>query len=98
METSVASPSSRAQTRWRSAPLPGDAQASWGGSYWAIPARAQHKALAWDFIRALCLDRTQQLEAFRRLDCLTFGIRLVRSIWRSLQVDGINVTYSRGSR
>ena len=54
--------------RWRSAPLPGDAQASWGGSYWAIPARAQHKALAWDFIRVLCLDRAQQLEAFRRLD------------------------------
>ena len=54
--------------QWRSAPLPGDAAASWGGSYWAIPARAQHKALAWDFIRTLCLDRAQQLEAFRRLD------------------------------
>jgi multiple sugar transport system substrate-binding protein len=54
--------------QWRSAPLPGDAHASWGGSYWAIPARAEHKALAWEFIRALCLDRAQQLEAFRRLD------------------------------
>ncbi len=54
--------------RWRSAPLPGDTAASWGGSYWAIPARAEHKALAWDFIRTLCLDRAQQLEAFRRLD------------------------------
>ena len=53
---------------WRSAPLPGDTAASWGGSYWAIPARAEHKALAWEFIRALCLDRAQQLEAFRRLD------------------------------
>ena len=53
---------------WRSAPLPGGASASWGGSYWAIPARAEHKALAWDFIRTLCLDRAQQLEAFRRLD------------------------------
>jgi multiple sugar transport system substrate-binding protein len=53
---------------WRSAPLPGGAFASWGGSYWAIPARAEHKALAWDFIRTLCLDRAQQLEAFRRLD------------------------------
>jgi multiple sugar transport system substrate-binding protein len=53
---------------WRSAPLPGGASASWGGSYWAIPVRAEHKALAWDFIRTLCLDRTQQLEAFRRLD------------------------------
>jgi multiple sugar transport system substrate-binding protein len=53
---------------WRSAPLPGGTFASWGGSYWAIPARAEHKALAWDFIRTLCLDRTQQLEAFHRLD------------------------------
>jgi multiple sugar transport system substrate-binding protein len=53
---------------WRSAPLPGDTAASWGGSYWAIPARAEHKALAWEFIRTLCLDRAQQLEAFRRLD------------------------------
>lgn len=54
--------------QWRSAPLPEGAFASWGGSYWAIPARAEHKALAWDFIRTLSLDRTQQLEAFRRLD------------------------------
>ena len=53
---------------WRSAPLPGGAFASWGGSYWAIPARAEHKALAWEFIRTLALDRAQQLEAFRRLD------------------------------
>jgi multiple sugar transport system substrate-binding protein len=54
--------------RWRSAPLPGGAFASWGGSYWAIPARAEHKALAWEFIRTLSLDRAQQLEAFHRLD------------------------------
>lgn len=53
---------------WRSAPLPGGAFASWGGSYWAIPARAEHKALAWEFIRTLTLDRAQQLEAFKRLD------------------------------
>jgi len=53
---------------WRSAPLPGGAFASWGGSYWAIPVRAARKPLAWDFIRTLCLDRAQQLEAFRRLD------------------------------
>ena len=53
---------------WRSAPLPGGAFASWGGSFWAIPVKAEHKALAWDFIRTLSLDRAQQLEAFRRLD------------------------------
>ncbi len=54
--------------QWRSAPLPGGAYASWGGSFWAIPVRAEHQALAWDFIRTLSLDRAQQLEAFRRLD------------------------------
>jgi len=54
--------------QWRSAPLPGGAAASWGGSYWAIPARAEHKALAWEFIKTLSLDRAQQLEAFKRLD------------------------------
>jgi len=53
---------------WRSAPLPAGTCASWGGSFWAIPVRAEHKPLAWDFIRTLCLDRAQQLEAFRRLD------------------------------
>jgi len=53
---------------WRSAPLPGGAFASWGGSFWAIPVRAERKPLAWDFIRTLCLDRAQQLAAFRRLD------------------------------
>ena len=53
---------------WRSAPLPAGTFASWGGSYWAIPVRAEHKALAWDLIRTLSLDRAQQLEAFRRLD------------------------------
>jgi len=53
---------------WRSSPLPAGIAASWGGSFWAIPVRAGHKPLAWDFIRTLCLDRAQQLEAFRRLD------------------------------
>ena len=53
---------------WRSAPLPGGVFASWGGSYWAIPARAEHPALAWDFIRTLALDRAQQLAAFKQLD------------------------------
>lgn len=54
--------------RWRSGPLPAGVFASWGGSYWAIPARAEHKALAWDLVRLLSLDKAQQLEAFRRLD------------------------------
>jgi multiple sugar transport system substrate-binding protein len=54
--------------RWRSAPLPEGAFASWGGSFYAIPRKAQHKSLAWAFIRYLSLDKEQQLAAFRGLD------------------------------
>lgn len=53
---------------WRAAPLPGGAYASWGGSFYAIPSRAAHKALAWEFVRLLALDKTQQLAAFKALD------------------------------
>lgn len=66
---------------WRSAPLPGGAFASWGGSFWAIPVRAEHKPLAWDFIRTLCLDRAQQLEAFRRLDAFPALLAAQQDDW-----------------
>lgn len=67
--------------RWRSAPLPAGACASWGGSFWAIPVRAGHKPLAWDFIRTLCLDRAQQLEAFRRLDAFPALLAAQQDDW-----------------
>ncbi len=54
--------------KWRSAQLPNGAYASWGGSFYAIPKRAQNKAAAWDFIKFLTLDKQMQLEAFRTLD------------------------------
>ena len=66
---------------WRSAPLPAGACASWGGSFWAIPVRAEHKPLAWDFIRTLCLDRAQQLEAFRRLDAFPALLAAQQDDW-----------------
>ena len=66
---------------WRSAPLPADTPASWGGSYWAIPVKAEHKPLAWDFIRTLCLDRAQQLEAFRRLDAFPALLAAQQDDW-----------------
>ncbi len=53
---------------WRSAPLPEGEFASWGGSYYAIPRQAPNKALAWEFLQLLALDRGQQLAAFRGLD------------------------------
>jgi multiple sugar transport system substrate-binding protein len=55
---------------WRAAPLPQGAQASWGGSFYAIPSKisAERKALAWDFIRFMTTDKTMQLAAFKKLD------------------------------
>ncbi|MFG6447376.1 extracellular solute-binding protein [Roseateles sp. BYS180W] len=55
---------------WRAAPLPEGAYAAFGGTFLAIArsAPAQNKALAWEFIRFLCLDRQQQLAAFKSQD------------------------------
>lgn len=54
--------------RWRSAPLPEGVAAAWGGSFYAIPVHSQQKALAWELLQLLALDRAQQLAAFRSLD------------------------------
>lgn len=53
---------------WRSAQLPAGAFASWGGSFYAIPKKAENKQLAWEFIKYMTLDKEQQLRAFRALD------------------------------
>jgi multiple sugar transport system substrate-binding protein len=55
---------------WRAAPLPQGAQASWGGSFYAIPSKisVERKTLAWDFIRFMTTDKTMQLAAFKKLD------------------------------
>lgn len=54
--------------KWRSTQLPEGAAAAWGGSFYAIPVHSRHKALAWELLQLLALDRTQQLAAFRSLD------------------------------
>jgi multiple sugar transport system substrate-binding protein len=60
------------QTRglWRATQLPGGAYVAYGGAFYAIPRRAdpRHKALAWDFIRLLTLDRERQLLALKQYD------------------------------
>lgn len=55
---------------WQAAPLPADTFVGYGGSYYAIPRRSDpaRKALAWDLIRLLTLDRDRQLAAFRTQD------------------------------
>ena len=54
--------------KWRSAPLPAGAFASYGGSFYAIPKRAAHKAEAWEFVRFMTADQQTQLDSLRTLD------------------------------
>lgn len=53
---------------WRAAQLPAGAFATWGGSFYAIPKKAEHKAEAWEFIKFMCFDKEQQLNALKSLD------------------------------
>lgn len=56
--------------KWRVAQLPEGAYCSYGGTYYAIPRRSapERKALAWQLIQELTLDRQRQLEAFKSQD------------------------------
>ncbi|MFN7727412.1 MAG: ABC transporter substrate-binding protein [Rubrivivax sp.] len=55
---------------WRAAHLPEGANAGYGGTFYAIPRRANpaHKALAWQFIQLMTLNRERQLAAFKGFD------------------------------
>lgn len=53
---------------WRATGLPGGVYGSYGGSFYAIPKKARHKAEAWLFIQFMTLDRETQLESLRVLD------------------------------
>ncbi len=55
---------------WRAAQLPEGANAAYGGAFYAIPRRAapERKAMAWEFIRLMTLDRERQLSAFKNFD------------------------------
>jgi multiple sugar transport system substrate-binding protein len=53
---------------WRSASLPGGVNASWGGSFYAIPKAAKNKELAWEFVKFMTTNREVQIAAFRELD------------------------------
>ncbi|HEV6965492.1 ABC transporter substrate-binding protein [Roseateles sp.] len=56
--------------KWRVAQLPEGTYCSYGGTYYAIPRRSapERKALAWQLIQELTLDRQRQLDAFRSQD------------------------------
>jgi multiple sugar transport system substrate-binding protein len=53
---------------WRSAGLPGGQFASYGGSFYAIPAKAKLKKQAWDFIAFMTANKDTQLNSLRVLD------------------------------
>ncbi len=55
---------------WRAAHLPGPTFVGYGGTFYAMPRRADpaRKALAWDLIRLLTLDPGLQLAAFKSQD------------------------------
>jgi multiple sugar transport system substrate-binding protein len=53
---------------WRSTVLPERAATSWGGTFYAIPKKAENKELAWDLISYLTLNRQQQQLAFEKFN------------------------------
>jgi multiple sugar transport system substrate-binding protein len=55
---------------WRAAQLPEGAFAAYGGSFYAMPAKADpsRRALAWDLMQHLTLDRQLLLDAFQAHD------------------------------
>ncbi|WP_235834998.1 ABC transporter substrate-binding protein [Piscinibacter terrae] len=53
---------------WRSAGIPGGVNASYGGSFYAIPKGAKNKELAWDFVKFMTTNKEVQIAAFRELD------------------------------
>jgi multiple sugar transport system substrate-binding protein len=55
---------------WRVADMPEGFAVSYGGAFYAIPRRSDpaRKAMAWEFIQFLTLNRDRQLEAFSKYD------------------------------
>lgn len=56
--------------QWRAAQLPEKAWAAYGGSFYAIPkgAAAANKAMAWELIQMMTLQRDVQIAAFKAQD------------------------------
>lgn len=54
--------------QWRSTSLPEGIATSWGGTFYAIPKKAQNKALAWDLMQHLTLNKAQQQLAFEKFN------------------------------
>lgn len=53
---------------WRTAQLPSDAYASWGGSFYAIPRKAKNKDAAWTFIEFMATNEDVQKLGFVKIN------------------------------
>jgi multiple sugar transport system substrate-binding protein len=53
---------------WRTAELPNEAQVSYGGSFYAIPKRAENKDAAWKFIEFMATNTEIQLLGFKEIN------------------------------
>ena len=55
---------------WRVSQLPGDTFVAFGGTFYALPRKAatENRALAWEFVRMLTLEREMQFAAFKSED------------------------------
>lgn len=54
--------------KWRSANLPNGAFASWGGTFYSVPKKAQHQERAWALVRYLTQDVAQQQAALDKFN------------------------------
>lgn len=56
--------------KWRASPLPEQTNVAYGGSFLALPRRADpaRRAVAWDLMRLMALDRQVQLQSFKQHD------------------------------
>ncbi|CAM3162052.1 ABC transporter substrate-binding protein [Vibrio mytili] len=53
---------------WRTSELPNKALASWGGSFYGIPKKAEHKKEAWTFIEYMATSPEIQLLGFKEIN------------------------------
>jgi multiple sugar transport system substrate-binding protein len=62
--------------KWRAAQLPEGAFAAYGGTFLALPRRAPaaNKALSWELIQLLTLNREMQLAAFKAQDAFPAAV------------------------
>lgn len=80
---------------WRTADLPANTFASWGGSFLAIPKRADHKDEAWKFIEFMSQRVDIQMEVFEQLNIFPSLIEAQNSEFMEQPVEYLGGTQAR---